>query len=196
MVVPKCGSRTIISGLRAAAVDESFDLTLYERDLRRMPPSPGTYFTFAFVRDPWARCYSCYIQKIQQRTPIKAALHLNGRVGLSPDMSFADFVHWLCTKNGSDDVADRHWVSQHKILGIHNGYQYSFIGRVECMEAGLRTVADRLGFSPSVFGHVLRTTTDPQEYLRHFTPQLSRLVGERYKEDVELFGYSAPTLSL
>ncbi|HWC35179.1 MAG TPA: sulfotransferase family 2 domain-containing protein [Mycobacteriales bacterium] len=195
VLVPKCGSRTLISGLRTAAAAEAFDLTVYERDIRRVPHVPSTYFTFAFVRDPWARCYSCYVQKIRQRTPIKAALHLNGRIGLHPDMSFSDFVHWLGSAHGSDGVADRHWMSQHRILRIHEGYRYDFIGRVESMESDLQTVASRLGFSASVFSHVLQATA-PEEYLRHFTPELANLVGERYKEDVELFGYSAPNLAL
>lgn len=194
VLVPKSGSRTIINGLRTAAARQRFKLLILESPIDDfVQRRPDDFTTFAFVRDPWARVYSCYVQKIQQWTPIKAALHANGRRGLHQGMSFGDFIRWLNTSEGSDAVADRHWISQTRVLGLDQGVQYDFIGHLERMDADLELIMGRLGVDADVFEHRLRTS-EPGEYLRHYTPELVALVADRYRGDIRAFGYVPPAV--
>jgi hypothetical protein len=192
VVVPKAGSRTLVAGLSAAA-REGFDLRISERSIEAFVDGYDDYYTFAIVRDPWARCYSCYKQKFERCTPITAARTFHGRSGLDPSMSFDEFVRWLGTDAGRDEVADRHWLSQHRILGLDRGVAYDRIGKLERFREDVAEVAREIGIDPAVFRHELRTS-DPDEYLRHYTPELVELVGRRYARDVEAFGYQPPTL--
>ncbi|MDR9392516.1 MAG: sulfotransferase family 2 domain-containing protein [Trueperaceae bacterium] len=193
VVVPKSGSRTLIAGLDAAARLRGFDLTLDERSIEAFLHGYEGYTTFAVVRDPWSRIYSCYKQKLAQATPITKARTLHGRRGLHASMSFDAFVRWLATHDGRDDVADRHWMSQTKILGMDRGMTYDFIGRLDAFDEALEAIAERIGIPTHVFAHELRTAR-PDEYLAHYTPALVRIVAERYADDVERFGFVPPDL--
>lgn len=192
-LVPKCGSRTIINGFQSASKD-NFDLVIFEGSTKKCVGVYDNYFKFTFVRDPWARCYSCYRQKVEQFTPIKGALHFSGRPGLSPEMTFAEFVHWLASDAGRDDIADRHWLSQYRTLGLDLGMQYDFIGKLESMEADLVAISERLEIDSSVFREVINKTSDPDRYLSHYTPELVEIVGRRYARDIETFGYKPPSI--
>ena len=109
-------------------------------------------------------------------------------------MSFDAFVRWLATPDGRDEVADRHWMSQTKILGLDRGMTYDVIGRLDAFDEALDAIAERVGIPTDVFAHELRTTR-PDEYLTHYTPELVQMVAERYAEDVARFGFEPPQLA-
>jgi hypothetical protein len=194
VLVPKCGSRTLLDGL-LKTIHSDFGVKIVESSIANFITGYDDYYRFAIVRDPWARCYSCYKQKIQQYSAIKGALHFSGREGLFPSMTFSEFVHWLASENGRDDIADRHWLSQYRILGYDLGVTYSKIGRLESLEQDLTAISERLGISSAVFEHKLHTTL-PGEYLNNYTPELIELVAQRYARDIEIFMYSRPHLVL
>ena len=195
VIVPKCGSRTILLGLEKAAAQGRFDLAVKERDISEFTQGYEDCYRFAIVRDPWARAYSCYKQKIKNPSPIKQALHFGSREGLHPQMSFGDFVYWLCSRSGADDRADRHWASQHLILGLDLGMRYEFIGKLETMADDLAAVSQRLGFAPETFSERRNSSTEKSDsYLRHYTPDLAELIAQRYAMDIETFGYARPDL--
>jgi hypothetical protein len=187
VLVPKCGSRTLLGGLRTASVGQ-FDLDVRDASIDQFLGGYENYFRFAIVRNPWARCFSCYREKFEHFNSVKGARHFNGRKGLRPDMSFAQFVGWLCGPEGRDEIADRHWLSQYRILGLDRGARYDFIGKLETLEADLKLISSRLAIDPSLFHHRLRTSA-PDEYLKAYTPELAEAVHERYACDVEQFGY-------
>lgn len=191
-LVPKCGSRTLITGFRSAARGR-FSLDVFEGSITRCVGRYDDYFRFAFVRNPWSRCYSCYKQKIEDYTPIKGALHFHGRKGLEPGMSFAEFARWLAGPEGRDEIADRHWLSQHRTLGLDIGMRYDIVNRLEDMDEGLAAICARFGIDPAVFVRQLQTS-EADEYLGQYDEALLDLVGARYARDVELFGYERPRL--
>ena len=195
VMVPKCGSRTILLGLQKASHAKGFDLSIKEKDIQEFIRGYEDTYRFAIVRDPWARAYSCYKQKIKNCSPIKQALHFTGRPNLHPDMTFSEFVHWLGSEEGQDRLADRHWASQHLILGLDLGVSYEFIGKLENMEADLNVVSKKLGFSEDTFSERRNSTmTHDQEYLSHYTPELIDLIAKRYETDIKEFGYEMPIL--
>lgn len=196
VIVPKCGSRTLIAGLQKAAKSENFDVSIDERDISNFQSGYDDSYKFAFVRNPWARAYSCYVQKVKETSPIKQALHYNGRPGLHADMTFTDFVEWLCGPHGGDDIADRHWASQSLILGLDIGISYDFIGNLETMDDQLGTICEKLDLPPDTFSERRNTTGQHADsYLAHYDGRLLDLIAQRYADDISRFGYTPPTLT-
>lgn len=195
VMVPKCGSRTILLGLQRASEKDGFDLNIKEKDIKEFTTGYEGVYRFAIVRDPWSRTYSCYKQKIENSSPIKQALHFTGRPGLRPDMSFEDFVYWLCSEPGADRFADRHWASQNLILGIDLGITYNFIGKIENMDIDMQKISESIGLPDNSFNERRNTTlSNKSEYLSHYTQEMVDLIAKRYEDDIREFGYTAPEL--
>ncbi len=194
VVVPKCASRTLLYNIRDAAKDKGFSYTIGRAKIARLINRHAGYFHFTFVRSPWARAYSCYKQKILRHDPISDALYFTGRSGLHGKMSFRDFVVWLGSSEGRDDCANRHWASQHLVLGMDLGMKYDFIGRLETMDRDLEMVTNHLGIGMDYFTRIRNRSSRQDEYLEHYDEELIAIIARRYARDIEIFGYQAPQL--
>ncbi len=153
----------------------------------------ANYWKFCFVRNPWDRLVSCYLNKIKDDPDYTRKTFINGvhftfhRYGLfEAGMSFADFVQAVVTI--PDEEADSHFCSQHVfILDEKNEYLVDFIGKFEQIKTDLEVICDRLGVSNFELPH--RKKSERQPYQDYYTPGLIELVAERYSRDLELFNY-------
>jgi hypothetical protein len=150
------------------------------------------YFTFAFVRSPWARVASCYRDKIcgQGATRFTTATF----EGLRRGMPFAEFVEWLhAAPEGRDEAADRHWMSQHRFLRNEVLPSPAFVGKLEHLRRDLESLRRRFGWRVWRFPHLNRTDAVAHEnarpYRALYDARLMALVAERYRVDIELFDY-------
>ncbi|MCY7396297.1 MAG: sulfotransferase family protein [Nocardioides sp.] len=156
----------------------------------RVHPEVADYWTFGFVRNPWARMWSWYAM-IQRRqgaaeggnsrvaTRIERNAFWSGVLDDIPD--FETFV-----MQGPDRFA-RLGTPQVRYLRTPQK-QADFIGRTERLDEDLAQVCERLGLEapPSVPRRNVGTTSD---HRRHYTPAMRDRVGELYARDVALFGY-------
>lgn len=171
--IPKVASRTIRYHLF-----EHSDLS-FRSGSRLLPPSVlrGRY-TFAFVRNPWDRLVSAWADKVVRRDTY----------GLPDDVraSFPLFVRWI-----ADTVdlatADRHIRHQHVMVDRDI---VDFVGRFETFSRDFDAVCRRLGLPPC---EDRRNASPHDSYERYYDRELAALVGRLYAEDVEAFGYEAPT---
>lgn len=191
--VPKVATRSILMALTSATPAGNRPPIIVELDhetLLRRYPEIETYFRFTFVRSPWSRAVSCYRDKIRNANPIRKTLHLHNRYGLESGMSFDAFAEWLNSAYGSDDVADRHWMSQHRILGYDqpNPITYDFIGRFEDLAEDYQRVRELTDMNLPQLTHRLRTQA-PDEYRALYNERNIELIAKRYEKDVDLFGY-------
>lgn len=161
----------------------------------------NNYFKFAFVRNPWSRVVSCYINKVQ-RGSIKDRFYLANHVGLRHDISFEDFVYFITKKRGRFDFfSDRHWISQHKFITSRSGrLLVDFVGKLENIDSDFDFVCDKLGIKSielpkyntrndwSKFNNAEYETDE--YYKKFYTKETQELVFERYKKDIEMFGYN------
>lgn len=190
--VPKVATRSLISalmqgnGLSGRPEVREVDLASLLRD----DPELAGFFKFTFVRNPWSRITSCYRDKVMSADAIKRARHLNYRPGLEPGMPFDAFAEWLNSPEGSDDVADRHWMSQYRILFKDRPdlIEYDFIGRFENLAEDYREIARRTGIALPELPHKLKTQSQDQ-YKKAYTDRTIELIAQRYARDIELFGY-------
>ena len=207
--IPKVASRSFynffITQNKAA-----FDIEWYEkRDafFEAIAKHPD-YFKFSFTRNPWSRIVSCYNSKIADNIIGKRARILSFYKGLKGGMPFQDFILWLSTPEGQDDIADRHWISQHEFLCDENGDMIcDFVGKYETLDADWESVCAKIGIAHQPLaqkGYISAqgVTANPEgdgktdvptqktNYKDMFDDETREAVAKRYAKDIEMFGYS------
>lgn len=206
-VVPKVGCSSIktallpVFGIRpytgghdlAYEVHALFGDSPYQIDKSRLLAEFDRYrhwFRFAFVRNPWDRLLSCYSQKL---APGGQGLGREEYAGerLWVGMSFPEFVEAVCRI--PDQRADPHFRSQHVAVcsnGRRKRVLANYVGRYERLAPDFAVVAEKIGVEPDL-PHLLPSAKKAgSSYRDHYDRKLAQLVGERYRLDAEIFGYS------
>lgn len=125
---PKVGSRSIVALAECYVGGRIVEGRL--TDVHRQFPS-GRFSWIVMLRDPVSRVKSAYKQKVEMAdSVIKARIWSHYTPAFENIHSPQDFVDFLCSKSGCDDMADRHWKSQSLLLGFSNSsitYAKTFI---------------------------------------------------------------------
>jgi chondroitin 4-sulfotransferase 11 len=150
------------------------------------------YFKFAFVRNPWDRLVSCYSEKLGPNGP-GMRLPEDVDVELYPGMPFAEFVEAVYMV--PDHKANIHFQSQYQSIcdsGSSNAIMADFVGRFENLKDDFDIVANSISDSQDLqLPHILRSKRrNFRPYTAYYDDRLKHLVHERYKEDIEIFGYA------
>lgn len=132
------------------------------------------YFKFAFVRNPWDRAYSWY------RNVLRDEFHLQ-ELNIKPDISFREFLvnhveqwalrpqlDWLVDENG--DVA------------------VDFVGRFENLDHDFSVICSKIGIQTTPLPNILNSGAS--RYIEAYDTETQELIYQRYKAEIELFGYS------
>lgn len=129
-------------------------------------------FKFAFVRNPWDRLVSWYSFILQ--TP---GHRRHRRVGRLP--SFEAFVQ----KELANPRRSQWWMLTRSDgrLGL------DFIGRFETLERDMATVCRELGIDCPPLPRSKSSSHRP--YQEYYSPALAQLVGERWRREIDEFGY-------
>jgi dermatan 4-sulfotransferase 1 len=149
-------------------------------------------FKFCFVRNPYTRLLSAWLEKIAGNMPPKSQILL--QLGREPhrlghEVTFAEFVQAVASQPVS--MMDPHWRVQY-YQTFQPALTFDFVGRFESFDADFASVLSRLtdSFEPYV-GRATRHKTSADARLADFyTPALADLVFEKYRLDFESFGYS------
>ena len=121
--------------------------------------------------------------------------------GLAEVGSFEHYCEWLNTPYGSDAVADRHFLSQHRQIGLADGRLPDFVGRHENLDEDWQRLAAHLGLPAAALPLMntmagWRADADALKTARsaameaHMTERSKTLLRTRYAEDFRLLGYS------
>lgn len=130
-----------------------------------------SYFSFAFVRNPWDWTASEY--EYIRRSPDHAAHEIVTKLG-----SFPAFVHWHCHERR---------ILQESFVCDDEGKQLvDFIGRYERLEEDFRQVCTRIGIEAKL-PHLNQSQRRP--YPEYFDPETRELVARAYAADITRFGY-------
>lgn len=153
------------------------------------------YFIFSFVRNPLSRTVSCFNKKILNANTLAKLYIISRYRGLSPEMSFEEFVNWLSSKEGSDENADRHWVSQHKLLFTREGKEIcSYLGKLENFKKDFRNICEHIGIEeiePHRVASSNKMLKKPffKQYKEYYSEELKNKIYRRYFKDFETFEY-------
>jgi hypothetical protein len=145
-------------------------------------------FRFGFVRNPFSRALSCWLDKMVKNGFERA--RLAPKLGLDPDSppAFADFLSAVAEQ--ADVSRDIHWATQTYLLRP-NRVRYSFIGRFEFFRPQFLAVCTRLGIEDYA-GDLPDTwhATDASAKVReHVGAREADLIREIYRDDFGNFGY-------
>jgi dermatan 4-sulfotransferase 1 len=152
------------------------------------------WFRFAFARNPYARLYSAYKNKIADlASPYVGVRTTIWRMAGNPQppaeaAPFEAFVRYVAQQ--PDAQRDGHWRSQAGALCL-DLIAYGFVGRVETLQADLSTVLRSLG-APEDFHDGLDVVVGASAgspTASAYNADLAHLVHETYEADFEIFGY-------
>jgi hypothetical protein len=178
--IPKAGTKSF-QHMLADDVRFYAGIEMFEGDAADIAPYER-YFRFAIVRNPWGRVRSCYEDKILRANTLGKLSLLSRFAELDPRMPFDAFVEWLATPEGSDQCADRHWISQSRLLPA----EYQF-GKLETVTEDINRFLEPLGVGVVVpFRNRAQQRTD---YRAFYNDQTRKLISVRYAEDIERFAY-------
>lgn len=133
------------------------------------------YFKFAYVRNPFTRILSCYLDKMVGNQDERR--RLAPQLGFSPDYvpTFREFLDAIHAQ--PEEQRDSHWANQSRLLQLNN-IAYDFIGRNESFARSFPLVLKRIGIPLDYFAAAQRD-------VHHATNSSSRLeqyIGEEEKK--------------
>jgi hypothetical protein len=167
---------------------------------------PQDYFAFAFVRNPWDRLASWYSMidrarrkrldwetaSVQRRRFRQNPLY---RYVLRQALTFDDFVKNCAQPRVVDGVPYSFAKNQYDYLTGRDGRMLAdFVGRFEDLERDVGRLFEALGLpAPKV---PRKNRTHRRHYSKLYTPETEEIVRQRFRRDIEAFGYvfeRAPT---
>lgn len=165
------------------------------RILRNEPQALG-YWSFGFVRNPWARLLSWYSMIDQwnhRHGPASGKPQGTGRTGMKEGnemwhaaAAYSDFNEFVV--RGIDELP-RVGVSQLTYLRAPKfGKEVDFIGRTEQLATDLAVVQRRLGVTPEAPPH--RNKSRHGSYRDYYGDEARDKVADAFAEDIERFGYT------
>ena len=152
------------------------------------------YFKFCFVRNPWDRVVSCFVDKITNEKNLNTHWCINGvakplaRYGnvFRAGMFFEEFVHAI--NNIPDKEADTHFKSQSAFIIDESGREVvDFIGRFERLQEDFSRVKKKLGLPVKELSHF--GSSNRKDYKTYYNEKTKGIIQKRYIRDIEMFGY-------
>ena len=159
-------------------------------------PQAADYWTFGFVRNPWARMVSWYsmIDQWSHRWGPASGKPQDGRhkgMRNGNDMwraaaAYRDFEEFVL--RGTDELprVGRPQISYLRAPKI--GKEADFIGRTESFGEDLQTIQRHLGVEPTPVPH--RNKSSHGTYHDYYSDAARTKIAEVYAEDIDLFGYT------
>lgn len=151
------------------------------------------YFHFTFVRNPYSRILSCFLDRIQNinSAPYKELVRWAGRE-IGYNFTFSEFVALICEQ--SDCEQNNHWRLQYADA-MCGAIKYDFIGKQETFDNDMKIIWKSLFPESSVkdFSKINKSPakTGSKEKLHEYWNQdLISKVADRYKADFEYFDYN------
>ncbi len=149
------------------------------------------YFKFCFVRNPWARLVSCYLNKIyvepgKHKSDTRFVTFGDNSKYFRMGMSFEEFVEAVCRI--PDKNADSHFVSQHTYITDDNGnVLVDYIGKIESFVDDFEYVREKIGIKDLTVPHLMKSKQ--VNYKKYYSEKTAEMVRQRYAKDIELFKY-------
>ena len=140
-------------------------------------------FRFTFVRNPFTRTLSAYLDKVERRAIERRAIRDNKKTA---------FKKFLLELDAGKLHSNAHWAPQSDLFLIPAD-QFDFIGRVESLQTDLSKVKNRLLDTDSaepVKSFLGNATNATSKLALYYDDETARLVRKLYRQDFDLFGYS------
>ena len=183
--IPKSANSTVVSSL----AKWRFGREIPSREAKKMFLTPSALsrqeaanieqlFRFTFVRNPYTRVLSAYLDKVERKAERRGE-----------DTSFEGF---LANLEKGQLHSNAHWSPQVDLMLLPLN-QFDFIGKVENLQQDLEVVRHRLmdtESEPDMVEVRSNATNANSKIARYYTPASAKIVKKLYARDFELFDYS------
>lgn len=152
------------------------------------PKIAAGYFKFMFVRDPFSRVLSAYLDKVNPGFDRDSYRFVGEASGRRPsELSFADFIGFL--ENGGL-LRNIHWAPQVDLCPFPLE-QLDLIGKIETIERDLAVVGREVFGEPAIptQQRASRRTNSSDKLAQYYDRPLAERVAAIYRRDFEAFGY-------
>ncbi len=156
--IPQVGTRRFPTHVRASQLIEALGRKKFD-----------SYFSFAFVRNPWDWQVSQYKYILKRK---RHPLHL--RIKQLGD--FSEYLKWRC----------RRVRLQNDFVSVDGEQVVDFVGRFENIEHDFQEICKRIGVNANLG---VRNVTKSQPFQEYYDARSVELVKKTYRQDIELFGY-------
>lgn len=148
-------------------------------------------FKFCFVRNPYTRLLSAYLDKIKKSTPIKNEFTNYIEKNYSRivnEIDFDLFVNIVCEQ--STKQMNRHWRIQY-YQTLSNNISYDFIGKFEKFDDDFLFLLEKIkpGTKQFIASWQNHATNANQVISQYYNPTLIETVKEKFAIDFEFFNY-------
>lgn len=200
-VVPKCASATVRQSI-APYTDIGYPVTKYpqHQTIRQFLESPHAglfqegFFRFTFVRNPYDRLYSGYVQDRYAATQglrwQKVKDPIFRVIGDDFNRYVREYVRPADRLNAWDWIC---WCPMHAFAYLDNECVMDFVGRSESVEQSLAELSTRLGLPIRKAADVnvnVSPAGESLKYLERYDRDTLELVNDLYHQDFENFGYT------
>jgi len=149
------------------------------------------YFHFTFVRNPYDRLLSCYIDKVYETAlyntitngEFDSFLRQYGKLGWKK-MAFGDFVQFVTRV--PDRHCNKHFMPQHYLLNLD---LLDFIGHFENLNQDFLYVKKQIGVSDDTPQLQKLNASRHGPYQSYYNDKLRKMVARKYARDLEIFNY-------
>lgn len=144
--------------------------------LALLPPECTSYFSFAFVRNPWDRMVSIFCHKDPNLVMHAAAAGI--------DLHSFSFDQFL---DKAPALTHVHLLPQAKFIYDERGISLvDFLGRFERLDRDFAVVKERLRIDAEL---PWDNRSSHEDYRNYYNGPRRQRVAELYREDIEAFGY-------
>ena len=147
------------------------------------------YVRMCFVRNPYMRVLSCYLDKIKGTKDEPRRMRGKLNLPVEGTVSFSEFVERIASRSWYE--ADRHWRAQTENL-LWDDIHYDFVGKFEFLLVEIDRLAGECGIDLRDYLHSRQHhAKNAALYLDdYYTQGLQARVHDVYKRDFEAFGYA------
>ena len=152
-------------------------------------PEVADWWSFGFVRNPWARMYSWHAMVMRRKATAEAGDKAMAKrmkkmeFWRQVDEEFTDFERFVLE---GPDAIERLRTPQLAYLTAGDR-EVDFIGRTETFADDIATVFAHAGLPKPVVEH--ENAGPPTDYRAHYTDAMRDRVAEVFAPDIERFGY-------
>jgi Sulfotransferase family len=144
------------------------------------------FFRFTFVRNPFVRLLSGYLDKVIQGEPESEQIVRGSALPSHLDISFRQFLEVV--ESIPNTERDKHWRTQISLLPISTA-DIQLIGRVESFEPDFAKLGKRLNVSLGKQDHRPHQTGASSRIAKYYDPYTTSLAIEIASDDFSAFGY-------
>jgi hypothetical protein len=162
-------------GVNPSIYSRDFDGHITARELSSKIPASifGSYFKFAFVRNPWDWQVSLYHFGKQLRSHHQHHLFNN--------MTFREYLDWRV----NEDLK----LQSDFILSDDGKMLVDYVGRLESINQDFSEICESIGLDKDYVIPRLNRSNH-SEYRKYYDSESKQIIQQAFRKDIEIFGYS------